>query len=96
MKNIIVLGSGCVNCQTTMDLIEEVSRTADIEIVLEKVEDMSKIISYGVMSTLGVVVDGEVVHAGGIPSRQGIMEWLNAESGETCCSGSSGSGSCCG
>ena len=34
--------------------------------------------SYGVMSTPGVVIDGQVVHAGGIPSRDRIEQWLSA------------------
>ena len=48
-----------------------------MKIALEKVEDMQAIISYGVMSTPGVVVDGEVVHAGGLPSRKEIDLWLS-------------------
>ena len=32
--------------------------------------------AYNVMSTPGVVVDGKVVHAGGVPSRDKIVGWL--------------------
>ena len=96
MKNIKVLGTGCANCKTTLNLIEDAARTSGIEVELEKVEDMSEIMRYGVMSTPGVVVDGKVVHAGGIPSKDSINEWLkDAASG--CCSGSSAQGGgCCG
>ncbi len=76
MKNIKVLGSGCANCKTTMKLIEEMAKAKGAEIQLEKVEDMQTIIGYGVMSTPGVVLDGKVVHAGGIPSRDKIAGWL--------------------
>ncbi|MDD2929270.1 MAG: thioredoxin family protein [Sideroxydans sp.] len=31
---------------------------------------------YGVMSTPGVVIDGKVVHAGGVPDRHKIEGWL--------------------
>ena len=55
MKNIKVLGSGCANCQTTAKLIEETARELGVEIALEKVEDIGQIMSYGVMSTPGVV-----------------------------------------
>ena len=34
--------------------------------------------SYGIMSTPGVVIDGKVVHAGGVPSRDKIAGWLSA------------------
>lgn len=76
MKNIKVLGSGCANCKTTLKLIEEMAKAKGAEIQLEKVEDMQSIIGYGVMSTPGVVLDGKVVHAGGVPGRDKIAGWL--------------------
>ncbi len=76
MKNIKVLGSGCANCQTTAKLIEETAGELGVEIELEKVEDIGQIMSYGVMSTPGVVIDGTVVHAGGVPDRKRIEDWL--------------------
>lgn len=76
MKNIKVLGSGCANCKTTLKLIEEMAREKDVEIQLEKVEDFQAIMGFGVMSTPGVVIDGKVVHSGGIPSRDKIAAWL--------------------
>lgn len=76
MKNIKVLGTGCANCKTTLKLIEEVAKEKGVAIQLEKVEELKDIMSYGVMSTPGVVVDGKVVHAGGIPDRAKIASWL--------------------
>ena len=76
MKNIKVLGSGCANCKTTLKLIEEEARNLGIELRLEKVEDMAAILGYGVMSTPGVVIDGKVVHAGGVPDRKKVQGWL--------------------
>ena len=76
MKNVKVLGTGCANCKTTLKLVEEVAREKGVEIQLEKVEDLPEIMKYGVMSTPGVVVDGKVVHAGGIPDRARIAGWL--------------------
>ena len=76
MKNIKVLGSGCKNCETTAKLIEIAAAQAGVEIELEKVTDMAKIVAYGVMSTPGVVVDGKVVHAGGLPGPDQVREWI--------------------
>ena len=76
MKDIKVLGSGCVNCKTTLKLIEEVAQARGVAVNLEKVEDMAAILGYGVMSTPGVVIDGKVVHAGGVPDRKKIESWL--------------------
>ena len=76
MKNIKVLGTGCANCKTTLKLIEEMAKEKGAVIQLEKVEDLQAIMGYGVMSTPGVVIDGKVVHAGGVPSRDKIAGWL--------------------
>ena len=76
MKDIKVLGTGCANCKTTVKLIEEIALAKGVSIHLEKVEDIKDIMSYGVMSTPGVVIDGKVVHVGGIPGRDKIEGWL--------------------
>ena len=76
MKNIKVLGSGCANCMSTLRLIEEVARARGIDVNLEKVEDMATILGFGVMSTPGVVIDGTVVHAGGVPDRRKVESWF--------------------
>jgi small redox-active disulfide protein 2 len=77
MKNIKVLGTGCANCQNTLKLIEQVASAKGVEIELEKVEDLQQIMRYGVMSTPGVIIDGKVVHAGGIPARAKIEGWFH-------------------
>jgi small redox-active disulfide protein 2 len=78
MKHVKVLGSGCANCRTTVALIEQVAQAKGVPIQLEKVEDMQAIASHGVMRTPGVVIDGQVVHARGAPSRDKIEQWLAA------------------
>jgi len=72
-----VLGSGCANCKTTAALIEQVAQAKGIPIKIKKVEELRDIMSFGVMSTPGVVINGKVVHAGGIPSREKIEGWLS-------------------
>jgi small redox-active disulfide protein 2 len=76
MKNIKVLGSGCANCKATLKLIDETAKKVGAEVELEKVEDIGDIMSYGVMSTPGVVIDGTIVHAGGVPDRKTVEGWL--------------------
>ena len=71
-----VLGSCCGNCQRTMDLIAEVARERSAAIDLVKIDDIKQIMSYGVMSTPGVVIDGRVMHAGGMPTRANVEKWL--------------------
>jgi small redox-active disulfide protein 2 len=78
LMDIKVLGTGCANCKTTIALIEQVARATGVNVTLSKVEELRDIMGYGVMSTPGVVIDGKVVHAGGVPSRDKIEQWLAA------------------
>jgi small redox-active disulfide protein 2 len=76
MKHIKVLGTGCANCKTTVKLIEDAARAKNVAVDLEKVENIADIMAYGVMSTPGVVIDGRVVHAGGVPDKSAVEGWL--------------------
>lgn len=76
MKDIKVLGTGCANCKATVKLVEEVANAKNVEIALEKVEDIQKIMAYNIMSTPAVVIDGQIVHAGGIPARSKVESWF--------------------
>jgi small redox-active disulfide protein 2 len=76
MKNVKILGTGCANCKNTLALVETVAREKGVEILLEKVEDLPSIMGFGVMSTPGVVIDGVVVHAGGVPGRSKVESWF--------------------
>ena len=76
--DIKVLGTGCANCKTTIALIEQIAQTKGVPVTLSKVEELRDIMGYGVMSTPGVVIDGKVVHAGGVPGRDKVEQWLGA------------------
>lgn len=76
--DIKVLGTGCTNCKNTIALIDQVAQAKGVTVKLEKVEELRDIMGYGVMSTPGVVINGKVVHAGGVPSREKIEQWLTA------------------
>ena len=76
MKNIKVLGTGCRNCEITANVIAQAAKEAGVRIELEKVTDIAEIMAYGVMSTPGVVVDGSVVHAGGVPGPDQVRGWV--------------------
>ena len=81
MFDVKVLGSGCSNCKTTQELIESVTSENAIPITMEKVEDMAEIMSYGIMTTPGVIIDGKIAHAGGIPDKKTILSWFKS----SCC-----------
>ena len=76
MKQIKVLGPGCKRCMQTVDLIEAKAREIGVAVTIEKVTDYAEIARFGVMSTPGIVVEGKVVHAGGVPKSDDIGKWL--------------------
>ena len=78
MKQFKVLGSGCTNCVNTAKLIETQAKELGVEVVVEKVTDLEAIMSFGVMSTPGVVLNSEVIHAGGVPTVEKVNSWLVA------------------
>ena len=77
--DIKVLGTGCANCKATIALIDQIAHAKGVTVKLEKVEELRDIMGYGVMSTPSVVINGKVVHVGGVPSRDKIEQWLTAQ-----------------
>ena len=93
-----VLGTGCANCRATIAAIEQVAKARGLAVDLGKVEDLKAIMAYGVMSTPGVVIDGRVAHAGGVPSREKIDRWFDVAAAPptgACCGGTQAP-KCCG
>lgn len=76
MKDIKVLGPGCARCATTVDMVEAEAKKLGIEVHVEKVTDYAAIAQYGIASTPGIVIDGKVVHAGGLPKGADLAKWL--------------------
>jgi small redox-active disulfide protein 2 len=76
MRNIQILGTGCAKCVKLAEAAENAAKTAGIEYQLEKVTDMQRIISFGVMATPALVVDGEVKVSGRVPSVEELKGML--------------------
>ncbi|WP_221799739.1 thioredoxin family protein [Oceanobacter mangrovi] len=76
MKNIEVLGSGCTKCNKTFEAIETQAKQQGAEIEIHKNTSPEALLTYGVMRTPAVVVDGKLVHSGSIPHTADIAEWL--------------------
>ena len=73
---IQVLGTGCPKCKSLAANVEAAARETGIEYEIEKVTDIAEIMRYGVMSTPGVVVDGKLVHSGGVPGPDKVNAWI--------------------
>jgi small redox-active disulfide protein 2 len=78
MKNVKVLGPGCKHCDAAVQMVKDAATRAGIEVTVEKVTDYAEIAGYGIASTPGLVVDGKVVHAGGLPKAEDVARWITA------------------
>jgi small redox-active disulfide protein 2 len=78
MKDVKVLGSGCQRCIATAAMIDAEATRLGIPVSIEKVTDYAAIAGYGAMATPGVVIDGKLVHAGGLPRVEDLARWLAA------------------
>jgi small redox-active disulfide protein 2 len=76
MMNIKILGTGCSRCKTLEKIIRDAVAEMGFPAEIEKVEDIVKIMNYGVMSTPALVIDGKIVLSGRVPSLTEIKEVL--------------------
>ncbi len=73
---IKVLGSGCANCKKLEENTRKAVELLGIEATIEKVTDIKDIMSFGVMKTPALVVDGKVKIMGRVPSAEEIKKYL--------------------
>jgi small redox-active disulfide protein 2 len=73
---IKVLGPGCAKCKTTYNVVEKVIKDNNLDLALTKVDDIMEMMSYNILSTPAVVVNGEVKIKGRVPSETEIKELL--------------------
>lgn len=72
-----ILGTGCPKCKKLMELTQEAVKETGVSVEIGKVDKINDIMNYGVMITPALVVDGKVVVAGRIPSKDEIKKWIN-------------------
>lgn len=77
MKQIEILGTGCPKCKKLTDLTMEAAAQLGMECNIEKVEDIQKIMAYGVMMTPALVVDGKVKLTGKVPSVEELKKLIS-------------------
>ena len=73
---IEVLGPGCPKCNKTEKVLRQVAREADVDVELSHVTDVATISERGVFMTPGVVIDGEIVSEGSVPTAEQARDWL--------------------
>jgi small redox-active disulfide protein 2 len=76
MKKLQILGTGCPKCQKLTAQTETAAQAMGLAYELEKVTDIDQIMSFGVMMTPALAVDGAVKVTGRVPSVEEIKTML--------------------
>ena len=79
VTQILILGTGCAKCVTLKNTVDEAVKTLDGHFEVEKVEDIEKIMSYGVVSTPGLIINGEVKSTGKALSLTEVVKLIEEE-----------------
>lgn len=76
MKKIQILGTGCKKCNDLTANAEQAAQSAGVEYQIEKVTQLNDIMTFGVMTTPGLVIDGKVISQGKLLSAEQIAAHL--------------------
>ena len=73
---IKIIGPGCAKCNETERIVREVVAEKGLQAGIEKVTDMLQMMTYGVLSTPAVIIDGEVKVSGTVPTKETVLGWF--------------------
>jgi small redox-active disulfide protein 2 len=76
MKTLQILGTGCPKCNQLAAATDAAATALGLDFQLEKVTDLKRIMSFGVMATPALVVDGVVKCAGRVPKVDELKTML--------------------
>jgi small redox-active disulfide protein 2 len=76
LKKLQILGTGCPKCNDLAEKTEKAAKELGIEYELVKVSDINDIMSFGVMMTPALAVDGDVKISGKVPDVDAIKELI--------------------
>jgi len=76
MKNVKVLGAGCSKCKALEQRLLALKTEHGLDFDLVKITDLNEIISYGIMMTPGLVINGVMKSVGSVPKDSQLLQWL--------------------
>lgn len=76
---VTILSTGCSTCQTLEANTKRALKQVSLDVSLEKIEDMEKIMRYGVTGMPALVVDGDVKVSGRVPEPGEIAALVEGE-----------------
>lgn len=78
---IKILGTGCPKCQELEKRVKNALAELNVAADVEKITDIKKIMSYGILATPGIVINGKVKSSGRIPRVEEIQAWVQETAG---------------
>ena len=75
---IQVLGTGCAKCRTLYETVKKAVEETGVDALVEKVEDIEKIMAFEILMTPGLVIDGQIKTAGRLPNLDEIRKMILA------------------
>jgi small redox-active disulfide protein 2 len=80
---IQVLGPGCARCKKAAEHVQQAVAETGADALVEKIEQIDRIMTFGVMTTPALVIDGQVKISGRIPTVEEIKGFISAAGGKT-------------
>jgi len=74
--NIKILGPGCARCDQLEKITKEVVKELGIDVTLEHVKDVKKIMEYPILHTPGLVLNEELVCSGRVPTKAEVTSYI--------------------
>jgi len=74
--NIKILGTGCSRCHTLEKAVQDVVKELNLDIIVENVKDMNKILEYPILMTPGLVIDEQLVSSGKVLKKKEIEKLI--------------------
>lgn len=75
---IQVLGTGCAKCRTLYETVMKAVEETGVDALVEKIEDIEKIMAFEILMTPGLVIDGQVKTAGRLPNYDEVKKLILA------------------
>lgn len=76
---VLVLGTGCKKCNDLVENVKQAAADRDMEVSIDKITDLNQIMTYGCMTTPGLVVDGTLVSQGKLLKPEQIAVFFTAK-----------------
>jgi small redox-active disulfide protein 2 len=74
---IQILGTGCPKCKKRAEAAETAAKDLQLDFELEKITDINEIMSFGVMMTPALAIDGDLKVVGKVPTINEVKEILS-------------------